>query len=159
MSKLYDLNKKSQNNIRLSKYFIGQPSSDYIIKQDFSIFLIDEERNIKKQIIDSDGNICNFPGIEYCEELIQELGDFEIKPTVRYEAQFENCGDGKFIMVWTVRPDGRFWADSWGFGAEDYDWVDLYTFIDKNCNFTSPFKLYSIGTKQYGNYRFKGKTL
>ena len=35
--------------------------------------------------------------------------------------------------------------------------VCYYAFTDENGNFTSPFKLYSIGTKQYGNYRFKGK--
>jgi hypothetical protein len=52
-------------------------------------------------------------------------------------------------MIWTVRPDGRYWMDSWGFGAEDYEWVELYAYIDENGQFTAPFRLHSIGYRKF----------
>lgn len=94
----------------------------------------------------------NFPGVEYTDKLNDELGRRTIEPIVKYEAIFEKIYD-KFLMVWTVRPDGRYWMDSWGFGAEDYESLSLYTYIDSSGNFTMPFKLYSIGYKFYGDCR------
>ncbi len=142
--------------IYLSKYFVGEPHSEYIFKVDYTITFKNEEKDIKKQIVDEDGNILAFPGVEYTDVLNEELGKGIIKPIVKYEAVFEKIDDSKFIMVWTVRPDGRYWMDSWGFGAEDYESLSLYTYIDSNGNFTMPFKLYSIGYKFYGDYRLSG---
>lgn len=98
----------------------------------------------------------DFPGVEYTDMLKDELGKRKIEPVVKYEALFEKMDNDKFIMVWTVRPDGRYWMDSWGFGAEDYESLSLYTYIDCNGNFTMPFKLYSIGYKVYGECRLNG---
>jgi hypothetical protein len=94
--------------------------------------------------------------VEYTEVLTEELGAGSIKPVVRYEAVFEKIDDSRLIMVWTVRPDGRYWMDSWGFGAEDYESLSLYSYIGSDGNFLMPFKLYSIGDTFYGDYRLKG---
>lgn len=146
---------EAEEKLYLSKYIISWPHSEYILKQDFSVNFINSEKNIKKQLIDSDGNILNFPGIEYTDKLNEELGGSEVKPIVKYEAFFQKTNDNKFVMVWTIRPDGRFWMDSWGFGAEDYESLELYTYIDEFGNFTMPFKLYSIGYKIFGDYEIK----
>jgi len=143
----------------LSKYYVGEPHSEYLLKVDYSITFINEQKNIKKEIIDKDGNILDFVGVEYTDKLTEELGKSSIKPVVKYEAIFEKIDDDRFIMVWTVRPDGRYWMDSWGFGAEDYESLSLYSYIDSNGNFTMPFKLYSIGYDFYGEYRLKGDKL
>lgn len=145
-----------KEKVYLSKYFISDPHSEYIFKQDFSVLFINEEKKIKKQIVDKDGNIFYFPGVEYTDKLNDELGKRTIEPVVKYEAVFEKIDDSKFIMVWTVRPDGRYWMDSWGFGAEDYESLSLYTYIDSNGMFTMPFKLYAIGYKFYGDYQLRG---
>lgn len=133
-------NANEHDNVYLNKYFVSEPHS---------------EKNIYKQIIDRDGNIFDFPGVEYTDVLKAELGREVIEPVVKYDAQFERLDDGKLIMVWTVRPDGRYWMDSWGFGAEDYESLSLYSYIDSDGNFLMPFKLYSIGYKFYGGYRLK----
>ena len=135
--------------IYLSQTYIGQSHSECIRKTDSSVFLVDEVRDVKIPIIDKDGNICNFPGIAPCDALCAEMDTDHIRPKVTYSASFEKCPDGQFRMIWTVRPDGRYWMDSWGFGAEDYDWVELYSHIDKNGQFTAPFRLYSIGYKKF----------
>jgi hypothetical protein len=71
----------------------------------------------------------------------------------------EKINDEKFIMVWTIRPDGFYWMDSWGFGAEDYESVSLYSYIDAKGNFMAPFRLYEIGTAFYGDYKLKRNTI
>ena len=144
------------DNVHLSKYFVCEPHSEYPFKVDFSVHFTNTEKNIHKQIIDSDGNILDFPGVEYTDVLKTELGKGIIEPVVEYAAEFETLDDGSLIMVWTVRPDGRYWMDSWGFGAEDYESLSLYSYIDTDGNFTMPFKLYSIGYTVYGQSRLKG---
>lgn len=143
------------NNAYLSKYLVCEPHSEYLFKVDYTVIFTNEKKNIHKQIIDCDGNILEFPGVEYTDVLKAELGRRVIEPVVKYEAKFEKLDDGRLIMVWTVRPDGRYWMDSWGFGAEDYESLSLYTYIDLDGNFMVPFKLYSIGYKFYGDCRLK----
>lgn len=148
-------NANNHNNIYLSKYFVGKPYCEYLFKVDFTVLFTNEEKSINKQIIDQDGKIFDFPGVEYTNKLCEELGKDTVQPVVKYEAIFEKIDDSRFIMVWTVRPDGRYWMDSWGFGAEDYESLSLYTYIDADGNFMIPFKLYSIGYEFYGDYRLK----
>lgn len=142
-------NENEHDNVYLNKYFVSEPYSEYLFKVDYTVIFTNEKKNIHKQIIDCDGNILEFPGVEYTDALTEEWGDRSIKPVVKYEAVFEKIDDSRLIMVWTVRPDGRYWMDSWGFGAEDYESVELYSYIDENGHFTAPFRLYSIGYQKF----------
>lgn len=148
-------NVNEHDNVYLNKYLVCEPYSEYLFKVDYTVIFTNEKKNINKRIVDQDGNILNFPGVEYTDKLNEELGNGEIDPVVKYEAVFEKLDDGKLIMVWTVRPDGRYWMDSWGFGAEDYESLSLYSYLDSDGNFLMPFKLYSIGYTFYGDYRLK----
>ena len=135
--------------IYLTKEYIGQSHSECIRCADLGVTLVNSGTGEQTQIIGKDGSICNFPGIEACEDLQSELDIDRIPPVVRYSAAFRNCEDGRHLMIWTVRPDGRYWMDSWGFGTEDYEWVDLYAYIDENGRFTAPFRLHSIGYRKF----------
>ncbi len=148
-------NANEHDNVYLNKYFVGEPHSEYPFKVDFSVYFTNREKNIRKQIIDSDGNILDYPGVEYTDVLKTEMGSRVIEPVVKYGAKFEKLNDSRLIMVWTVRPDGRYWMDSWGFGAEDYESLSLYSYIDSDGNFIAPFKLYSVGYTFYGDYQLK----
>ena len=75
---------------------------------DYTVILTNQEKAINKQIVDNDGKILDFPDVEYTDVLNEELGKGTIKPIVKYETVFEKIDDSKFIMVWTVRPDGRW---------------------------------------------------
>lgn len=151
------------NNLKetlyLSKYFVGEPHSEYLFKTDFTILLTNETLHLSKRIVDADGNIADFPGVAYSEQLNEELGHSEIKPLIKYGATFEKVEDERFLMVWTVRPDGRYWMDSWGFGAEDYEALLLYSYLDGAGNFTAPFRLYAIGNTFYGERRLRGNQM
>lgn len=137
------------SNIYLSKEHIGQTHSECVYDSNFSVFLINERLGTKTQIIHKDGTICNFPGVENCEALSAEISMENIRPKVVYSTTFEKRENGQFLMVWTVRPDGRFWMDSWGFGAEDYESLRLYSYIDETGLFTAPFRLHNIGYRDF----------
>ncbi len=137
-----------ENGVKLNKYRIGPSHSECLYDGNFSVYLTDSQ-GATVQIVEKDGTICNFPGIENCDALAAELIAEKIPPVIRYETTFKKQENGHFRMIWTVRPDGRFWMDSWGFGGEDYEWVELYADIDQTGRFTVPFRLYSIGYKKF----------
>jgi len=137
------------NNTFLNTDYIGRSHSERAYNPDFSVIFTNVDTAEKVQIVDRNGNICNFPGITLCDALCSEMNVDKIRPVVAYSATFEKQPNGQYLMVWTVRPDGRYWMDSWGFGAEDYEWVKLYSFIDHKGQFTAPFQLHSIGYQTF----------
>lgn len=132
-----------QEKIYLSKYIVNDPHSEYLFKQDFTVTFINEEKNIKKQIVDKDGNIFDFPGVEYIDKLTAELGRDTIEPIVKYEAVFEKnrrrrIRNGLDSTTRRKVPDG------------------LLGFRRRRCgNFTMPFKFYRLGRKVFGDYRLR----
>lgn len=48
--------------------------------------------------------------------------------------------DGVAYVQWTLQPDGRYYADSDGFGMTDDDEVNVYAFIDKEAHILVPFQ-------------------
>lgn len=133
----------------LNRERVGVTHSENVQLGDSCVYLFDVETEEKVFLVDKERNICNFPGIEYSKALVEEYGEREIAPVVRYYARFQRQTDGTYAMYWTVRPDGMYWADSWGFGAEDYDAIVLRAFFDSKGCFTGPFRLYCIGSRRF----------
>lgn len=48
--------------------------------------------------------------------------------------------DGVAYVQWTLQPDGRYYADSDGFGMTDDDEINVYAFIDKKAHILVPFQ-------------------
>lgn len=48
--------------------------------------------------------------------------------------------DGVAYVQWTLQPDGRYYADSDGFGMTDDDEINVYAFIDKKAHVLVPFQ-------------------
>ncbi len=113
------------------------------------IIFVDENRGIRKTIIDKSGLIHRFPGIimeEYWMKYVETFRNLD--PRVKYRTSFGFKGD-KWLMLWEIQPDGRYWGDDDGFGMEDDLEIVLYTYLDMNGNFTGPFRLYSLNMKNY----------
>ena len=113
------------------------------------ITFTNKETGEKKTIVNKAGLICNFPGFATEKIWTQYLIGEMPSPTVHYRTDIERYNDEKYIMIWEIQPDGRFWADETGFGSENDSEIRLYTFIDKNGDFTDPFKVYNIGNDNY----------
>lgn len=123
--------------------------------EDSSVFFVDENRGIRKMIIDSLGNIQNFPGIIKEEFWVKEVAPNYLKQQVRFRSDFEKRENG-WIFLWQLQPDGWYWADEGGFGAENDSEVVLYTYLDLNGDFTGPFRIYKLGNAGYSMDRFLG---
>lgn len=141
-----------KEKIYLSAYSIGGVSTYHNVRHNPSVFFVDEDLDVCRQLVDQWGNIRNFPGIDYDALFVEEYGKHKVEPIVKFGAQFVLCPNDCYMMIWTVRPDGRYWMDHWGFGAEDYEDVRMYSYIDKKGNFVQPFRLYSIGDRLFGEY-------
>ena len=138
----------TEEKIYLTRYHVGRPSDE-----NRSVVFVNEETGATQLLIDSSGHILNFSGID-CSDLpkTQQFSGFA-PPVILYEASFERVPDGRFIMIWTVQPDGRHWMDDDGFGDEDQPAIALYTFIDEAGRFTAPFRLYRIGYHFFTDHR------
>lgn len=134
-----------QEKIYVTPTLISDPSAECRMIKDFTVWFINPRKKIRKQLVDKEGHFLEFPGVEYSDRLKAEWGTREIEPMIHYEAEFEQVDDRTWRMLWTIRPDGRYWMDSWGFGAEDYEAIELCSYLDSDGHFTAPFQLYSIG--------------
>lgn len=110
------------------------------------VIFMDDLRGIRKTIVDNSGNICHFPDILQEDRWTCELtSQAFLQPQIRFGSSFTQEADGRFLMVWTIQPDGRYWADDGGFGMEHDLEIRLYTHIDRNGSFTDLFRVYSVG--------------
>lgn len=104
-------------------------------------------RGITKVIIEN-RSFCNFPGIEEDERWLSEWTSKNLPENwVRFRTTLTPCEDGTSMVIWTIQPDGRYWADENGFGWENDSEVCLYSVLDARGNFLYPFRLYSIGSE------------
>lgn len=120
-----------------------------------SVCFMDENRGIRKVIVDSFGVIQNFPGIVKEDFWVKEVTPNFLKEQIRFRSEFEKRENG-WIFLWQVQPDGMYWADDGGFGADNDLEVVLYTYLDLNGDFAGPFRIYKVGSRGYAMDRFLG---
>ena len=70
-----------------------------------------------------------------------------LKKYAQFGISHKDTENGR-ILIWTVQPDGRYWADEDGFGMED-DEINLYAYVDDDGNFSSKFRIYGVGKKKF----------
>lgn len=121
--------------------------------EDCSICFVDENRGIRKVIVDSCGIIQNFPGIVKEDFWVEEVVPNFLQEEVRFRSEFEKRENG-WIFLWQMQPNGMYWADDGGFGANNDLEVVLYTYLDLNGDFTGPFRIYKVGSRGYAMDRF-----
>lgn len=107
-----------------------------------SVVFTNQQKNITRMIVDDEGYICQFPGVD--RQSTAGLNPACLYPQIRFRTDFVRKEDGTIMMIWQVQPDGRYWEDEDGYGRTPDDEVCLYTFIDENGCFTGPFRLYAI---------------
>lgn len=100
--------------------------------------------------MDDNGYIQNYPGLENPEEWMHAWkSNRALDNQIRFYTYFEQMENNTILMVWEIQPDGRYWEDEDGFGAESDAEILLYTYLDEKGNFTAPFRTYSIGIKKF----------
>lgn len=108
--------------------------------EDSTVYFVDENRGIRKMLVNSRGVIQAFPGFKDKPALEKLVGPMSLTPQICFRTSFEKR-DNRWIMYWEIQPDGRYWEDEDGFGGTNDEEVTLYTYVDENGNFTGPFEL------------------
>lgn len=93
--------------------------------------------SLHRRITDGRGNFIHFPG--YTGGKWEQELDIDFKPCVRFPCWIGPFENGRAKFMWQVQPDGRYFADEDGFGAEKCDEIWLYSYIDEKGSFTGPF--------------------
>ncbi len=116
--------------------------------EDSSVYFVDEARGIRKMLVDSRGKIQNFPGVVKEAFWTREVSPDAMKPQIHFRTSFEKRRN-RWIMLWQIQPDGRYWADDDGYGWGEEVEVTLYTYVNMDGDFTGPFQIYKLGSKRY----------
>ncbi len=94
--------------------------------------------SFKRRIVNERGIIENFPGI--VEGDWKNKLEFPLDKKTQFRFWIYAYEDGKALVEWMLQPDGRYFEDEDGFGAEHCEEITLYSYIDTNGSFTEPFK-------------------
>ena len=112
--------------------------------------LINAENHIRKVLVDAQRNIIDFPGFAHPDLIRQYLEEeSDLRPMVCFRHSCYKDESGKWIFTWMIQPDGRYWADDDGFGAENDLEIVLYALFDDSGKWITPFRIYSINGKEY----------
>ena len=137
------LNSASFNRMDLMVYNFFPPSPAFII-----MFENPQKDILAKLIVDAFGNIVDFPGFENPQLINYYLEDVSDTPHIRFSAHIKKRED-KFLFLWEIQPDGRFWEDEDGFGMGKGDETVLYSYLDDCGRFTSKFRIYRVGCTSF----------
>lgn len=120
------------------------------------IIFVNRDKHIRRKLVDSRGAIQEFPGIEYEESWTKYLDppDVDIAPQINFRTSIETTPGGEYFMLWEIQPDGRFWADEDGFGAENEFEITLYAMIGEDGKFTDKFRIFNCGSDYYVDKKF-----
>jgi len=88
-------------------------------------------------IVNRTGHICGFPGVK--KGAWTKDVQYPYHGVVRFGFRISVFRDGKAKVSWTPQPDGRYFEDEDGFGAENCEEITLYSYLDEDGRFTEPF--------------------
>lgn len=124
--------------------------TQYVLSGEDKLSLfINKDTGTYTEIIKRNGQFSDFPGIEYCDELLHNFEYSKIETYVKYGAYIVKIDDNKYLFQWIVQPHISDPGDEWGYGMEEQPEIRLYSHIDGQGSFTEPFKLYSICDRGY----------
>ena len=108
------------------------------------IEFINNKTGVRKLIVDNDGFIVDFPGIEH-PKVVKQFSNGPIGNRINYISEIMLV-DGQYALIWQIQPDGKYWADDSGFGSNNDVSLYLYARLDESGRYIEKFKIFSIGS-------------
>ena len=96
-----------------------------------------DDPNFARCIVDENGRFCRFPGVK--KTGWERDLKFPLDGQIRFGFWISGFEEGLASVRWTLQPDGRYYEDEDGFGAEDDVDITLYADLDHEGRFTGPF--------------------
>ena len=118
--------------------------------KDHPIILTGAQEKTTKTLVEANGRIVDFPGIEpWTAERVRHIVGEQPKGFARYGISFRSHKDDLFTVYWTIQKDGLYSADEDGFGMTDDEKIVLFAHINGEGSFVNPFRLYERGGFRY----------
>lgn len=125
---------------------LREPSPKYILeilRKGRAVTLVNTQTGRKRQIVASDGTLLvDDKDIDY--DAIHRLCKFpycvDNKVVMYWFGQYKDFENGAGALCWTIIPDGLYFADEDGFGAEDNDEENVYCIINMDLEIIVPFQ-------------------
>lgn len=92
-----------------------------------------------RKMTDETGRFLDFPGVEHGEWEKDLKFPFEPVTDFPFYISKKFKDDELAELEWMVQPDGRYWEDEDGYGAEDDVKIILYASFDRTGKFVTPF--------------------
>lgn len=113
-----------------------------VIDEDGDGYLVNKATG-KARLIDGDGLLLGFTDKEIDYATIDKLENSHNAHSRRIAyrgiGRWDDCQKGIFALSWMLYPDGRYFADSDGFGGEDNDELTVYCVMNDNLEVIRPF--------------------
>lgn len=111
---------------------------------DCSRLIVDTLTHEAWELVATDGSMPCWDRSAVTDEALRGLSG-EAKMNVeqmvaRYGFCVNNYRDGMVCVSWTLRPDGRYWSDSGGFGGTNDEEIELCALIDRRGRIVVPFQ-------------------
>lgn len=101
--------------------------------------VLKDSRKHAYQITNANGWFTDFPGTKE-GEWEERLDARMLLPIVSYTFSVSSFVNGICYVSWMVQPDGRYFEDEYGFGAENFSEIELYSKMDTKGKFICPFQ-------------------
>ncbi len=113
-----------------------------VIDQEMNGYLVNKATG-KIRMIDIPGRLVGFSDAEIDFATLDQLPNSHNAHSRRIDyrgiGRRDNCTNGIFALSWMLYPDGRYFADSDGFGGEDNDELTVYCVMNDNFEVIRPF--------------------
>lgn len=107
-----------------------------------AVYLINTKKEKAFELVDDYGNMVGFSANDVDPSVIERDTDSENASNLKayYRFWIYDFNGGVANIEWTVMPDGRYFADEDGFGAENYKELVVKSQIDTDGKLLEPFK-------------------
>ena len=108
------------------------------------VYLANTKTGIIRKLSDESWLLVEDDEIDYdsiSKNCLNGIGNARAK-AIRYAGinRWDGFKDGLCAISWMLYPDGRYFADSDGYGMEDNDEEEVYAIIDTDLNIVEPFR-------------------
>lgn len=108
------------------------------------VFLVNKEKKEAWELVNSLGtfSLWNASAVELSSvfDLLGLAQRNAMSVKVRYYFGIEEYSNGVTLVMWTLQPDGCYYADEDGFGMTEDEDINLYAYIDKEGHIIVPFQ-------------------
>ena len=124
--------------------FWGKPEKEKKKEDGNTTYFVNEDKGIRRLIVDKQGVIQNFPGITTEEFWTSQYWGTYLDNKVKYLSYFKQLEDGRILFEWRIQEDDRKNMSEYGNGDNGMRGLSLYSILNEDGDFDGPFRIYKI---------------